>query len=279
MTLSARTLLLTVAVAASLAACQRRDDTVETPPPAPIAAIPPTPASAGAPMTYDSKNSFATVKLTLPDAIKDKPDLHAPLYAAAVRDLRQFTEGAQADRTEAGGDAGLPPYEKTIAYAPGAETGKLFSLKRTDFDYSGGAHPNTIFASVLWDKALKKQMGFADLFRRGADYAALDKALCDAANAAKQVRSPGSETATLDGKMWTCPRAFQTPFVLTSGTTPGKAGGVTFLIGAYAIGPYSDGPYEIALPQSVIRPLLNPAYADEFAGQPVKAGDVTPART
>ena len=153
MTSPVRILLLTVAVAASLAACQRRDDKAETPAPAPVVAVPPTPAAAGAPMTYDSKNSFATVKLTLPDAIKDKPDLHAPLYAAAVRDLRQFTEGAQADRTEAGGDGGLPPYEKTIAYAAGAETGKLFSLKRTDFDYSGGAHPNTIFASVLWDKA------------------------------------------------------------------------------------------------------------------------------
>src|SRR5690606_7297683 len=83
MTFPVRTLLLTAAVAASLAACQRRDDKAETPPPAPVAAVPPTPATAGAPMTYDSKNSFATVKLTLPDAIKDKPDLHAPLYAAA----------------------------------------------------------------------------------------------------------------------------------------------------------------------------------------------------
>ena len=38
----------------------------------------------------------------------------------------------------------------------------------------------------------------------------------------------------------------------------------------------SDGAYRIAVPQSVFRPLLNPAYADEFAGAPVKAGDVTP---
>jgi len=123
---------------------------------------------------------------------------------------------------------------------------------------------------------MKKRLGFADLFRPGADLAGLDKALCDAANAAKQARSPGSETATLGGKMWTCPKAVATPFVLTPGTTPGKAGGITFLLGAYQIGPYSDGPYQIALPQSVFRSLLNPAYADEFAGAPVKAGDVTP---
>jgi hypothetical protein len=123
---------------------------------------------------------------------------------------------------------------------------------------------------------MKKQLGFADLFRPGADLSGLNKALCDAADAAKQARSPGSERATSDGEMWTCPKAVSTPFVLAPSTTPGKAGGVVFLIGAYQIGPYSDGPYRIAVPQSVFRSLLNPAYADEFAGAPVKAGDVTP---
>ncbi|MFN4068773.1 MAG: DUF3298 domain-containing protein [Brevundimonas aurantiaca] len=267
-------LLLSVAVAATVAACQRREDKAETPPPAPITAAPVDPAAAGAPMSFDSETQYATVKLTLPDALKSKPDLHAPLYAAAVRDLRQFSEGAQADLSEAGG--GPNPYEKTIAFDPGAETGKLFSLVRTDFEYTGGAHPNTSFSAVLWDKAMKKRLGFADLFRPGADLSGLNKALCDAANAAKQARSPGSETATPDGKMWTCPKAVSTPFVLAPSTTPGKAGGVVFLIGAYQIGPYSDGPYRLAVPQSVFRSLLNPAYADEFAGAPVKAGDVTP---
>ena len=42
--------------------------------------------------------------------------------------------------------------------------------------------------------------------------------------------------------MWACPKASETAFVLTPGTTPGKAGGLTFLVGPYVIGPYSDGP-------------------------------------
>ena len=271
MTLPVRTLILTAAVAASLAACQRREDKADAPP-APAAAT--TPAAAGAPMAFDDKTQYASVKLTLPAAVKGQPDLHAPIYAAAVRDLKQFEEGAQADLTEAGG--GPNPYEKSIAYAAGGETARLFSLSRTDFEYTGGAHPNTSFSAVLWDKTQKKRLGFADLFRPGADLSGLNKALCDAANAAQQARSPGSERATSDGKMWTCPKAVSTPFVLAPSTTPGKAGGVVFLIGAYQIGPYSDGPYRIAVPQSVFRSLLNPAYADEFAGAPVKAGDVTP---
>ena len=268
MTSAPRILLLSVAVAAtlsaSLAACQRREEKA----PAPAVAADATPVG------YESKTPYADVKLTLPQTVKATPVLHAALYADMVRDLKQFEEGAQADLTEAGG--GSNPYEKSIAFTPGAETARLVSLARTDFEYTGGAHPNTSFASVIWDKTTNKRLGFGDLFRPGADLAVLDKALCAAANAAKQARSPGSEAATLDGKMWTCPKAVSTPFFLTPGTTPGKAGGVTFLMGPYQIGPYSDGYYWIALPQSAFRALLNPAYADQFDGAPVKAGDVTP---
>lgn len=274
MTSAPRILLLSVAVAAtlsaSLAACQRREEKA----PAPKAAPAPAVAADTTPVGYESKTPYADVKLTLPQTVKATPALHAALYADMVRDLKQFEEGAQADLTEAGG--GSNPYEKSIAFAPGAETAKLVSLARTDFEFTGGAHPNTSFASVIWDKTTNKRLGFADLFRPGADLAVLDKALCAAANAAKQARSPGSEAATLDGKMWTCPKAASTPFFLTPGSTPGKAGGVTFLMGPYQIGPYSDGPYWIALPQSAFRALLNPAYADQFDGAPVKAGDVTP---
>ena len=51
---------------------------------------------------------------------------------------------------------------------------------------------------------------------------------------------------------------------------------MTFLMGPYQIGPYSDGYYWVTVPQDAFRALLNPAYADQFGGAPVKAGDVTP---
>ena len=63
--------------------------------------------------------------------------------------------------------------------------------------------------------------------------------------------------------------------MLAPSTTPGKAGGLIFLIGPYQVGPYAEGGYEVAIPQSVFRSLLAPAYADEFAGQPPRTGDVT----
>jgi hypothetical protein len=228
-------------------------------------------------MGFEQKTPYADVRLTLPDAIKRQTDLHARVYAEEVRGLRQFVEGAQGELTEAGADTDRPKFEKTVTVTAALETGKLVSLKRVDFDYSGGAHPNTLSSGILWDKALKRRLGLADLFRKNADLTALDQALCTAINAAKRARVPDSAAVTLGGRPGSaCPRAADTAFVLAPGTVNGKAGGLVFFIGAYQVGPYAEGGYEIAIPASAFRALLAVAYADDFAGQLLKAGDVTP---
>lgn len=271
-----RFLLLTAAVAATLAACNREREP-ETPAAAtsdPNALI--TPADAAAPAGYESKTQYADVSLTLPAELKAHPDLHARLYAEEVRKLKQFAEGAQGELTEAGAATDRPKYENTVTLTAAAETAKLFSLKRTSFDYSGGAHPNTLTSGILWDKALKRQIGLADLFRKGADLTALDQALCSALNTAKRARVPDGASITFDSKPFACPRVASTPFVLSPGDATAKAAGLTFLIGPYQAGPYVEGGYELAIPATVFRSLLATAYAGEFGGQLTRAGDVTP---
>jgi len=269
-------LLLTAALATALTACNREREPAAPAPAAPGAAAVVTPADAAAPMQFVSKTPWADVRLTLPSGIRPQTDLHARLYAEEVRRLRQFTEGAQGELTEAGAETDRPKYEKTITITVAAETAKLLSLKRLDFDYSGGAHPNTLTDGLLWDKALKRRVGVAELFGKGADLTILDQALCSAINTAKRARVPGGASVTIDGKDFSCPRAADTPFVLTAGDTPGKAAGLTFLIGPYQVGPYVEGAYEIAIPAATFRSLLAVAYSSEFGGRLVKAGDVTP---
>ncbi|MDQ8028440.1 MAG: DUF4163 domain-containing protein [Brevundimonas sp.] len=275
---SPRMLLITALLATTaLAACNRDKETRTDAAASPGGALV-TPAAAAAPMSYESKSGSANVGLKLPDAIKGQPDLHARLFSEEVRKLQQFAEGAANERLESG-EEGAPnwTYEKQVNLTAALETGKLLSLKRADFDFSGGAHPNTLTTGILWDKALKRQIGFNDLFQRGANLTALDQALCSAINAAKRARVPDSKSLTLGtGGDWNCPRASATEFVLTPGTEPGRAAGLTFLLGPYAVGPYAEGPYEIAIPVSAFRSVLAVAYADEFGGQLVKAGDVTP---
>ncbi|GAA0645601.1 DUF3298 and DUF4163 domain-containing protein [Brevundimonas lenta] len=270
-------LLLAGVALVALAACNRDREPAAAPaaPGSPAAAV--TPADAASPMAFNSKTPYANVSLTLPESIKGQGDLHARVYADEVRKLRQFVEGAQGERTEDGFDTSTPPYEKQITVTTALQTGKLLSLKRVDYDNSGGAHPNTLAGGILWDKALNRRIGFTDLFRKGADLSILDQALCSAINSAKRARVPDGASVTLGGPPGAaCPRASATEFVLTPGSAPGKAGGITFLIGPYQVGPYAEGPYEIAIPATSFRSLLAIAYADEFGGQLTKTGDVTP---
>lgn len=265
---SARILLVTVAVAASLAACQRAEKK-EAEAPKAAAAV-----AADGPLKYESATPWAKVSLTLPEAIKTQPELYASLYRQEVADLAKYAEGAQADRTEAGGDSAMGPYEKTIVYGDPVQTGRLFSAMRTDFDYSGGAHPNTVATALLWDKTERRRISPADLFAKGADLSSLERALCDAVNTAKKGR-PGATPVKVGGDTWSCPKLKDVAVVLAPGATAGKAGGLTFLLDAYAVGPYVEGAYYLTLPASTFQGLLAPAYAAEFGGQPLKTGDVT----
>lgn len=263
---SLRLALIAAAVAATVAACDRGDK-------APKIDKAPAAAMAEGPLKYESTTPYAKVALALPEAIRSFPDLYSDIYQTEVGALKDYVEGAQSDRSEFG-SANLPPYEKSITYSDSVETDRLFSMIRTDFDYSGGAHPNTVATGILWDKSLNKRITAEDLFAKDADRAALSRTLCQAIDTAKKGR-PGSVPLS-SGNTWKCPDLKELNVILAGGDTPKKASGIIFLINAYEVGPYVEGAYYIVLPLEAVRQAINPAYASEFGGTG-KTGDVTQA--
>lgn len=264
-----------------LAACQRNAEEAAQAPPASASPAQPhtdpqvTPAEQAAPLTYSRNTAYADVELTLPQAITAYPDLHASLYGEEVRSLREFLEGAQSDHTEFTGEEGIQPYTREVTYEVAGQTARLFSLRETEFEFAGGAHPNTGFGAVLWDRTRDRRIQPASLFRPGADLSVLDQALCSAINTARaEATGEPSDLTVGDSSDWSCPRATQTPFVLAPSTTAGRAGGLEFLIGPYQVGPYAEGTYQIVVPQSAFRSLIDPAFAADFAGQPQRSGRV-----
>ena len=264
---SSRTLrlaMIAAAVTATMAACDRGDR-------APKTDKAPAEALAEGPLKYESITTYAKVSLSLPETIRSFPDLYNDLYQTEVGALKDYVEGAQSDRSEFG-SADLPPYEKNISFAVPVETDRLFSMIRTDFDYSGGAHPNTVATGILWDKSLNKRITAEDLIAKDANRAALARTLCQAIDTAKKGR-PGSVPLSTGGT-WTCPDLKDLSIVLAKGDTAKKASGITFLLDAYEVGPYVEGAYYITLPFEALRQSINPAYAAEFGGTG-KTGDVT----
>ncbi len=257
---------LTVALALTAAGCKRPQEEAAGTPKGPVAAAPSNPAEAAAPLTFSEKTDHASVDLKLPEAVKTQPDLHARLYSEGVKNLRAFTEGAAGERAELEGQGlEIPPYSREIEWNLGADTSKLMSLWKVESEYTGGAHGNANFGSVLWDKALKRMVGANVLFKPGADKV-MDKALCDALMAEKKARL--KEYYSPPGQDWTCPKWREISFALAPSTAPGKAGGLLFLLPPYRVGAYAEGTYEVTVPVGVFAGYLTPAYADEFAGAP-----------
>ena len=233
-----------------------------------IEAAPSTPAGAAAPLAFDSKTSAAEVSLKLPAELARQPDLHARLYSEGVASLRQFSEGAANERAELGEGEGAPqqPYTREVAWSVGADTGKLLSVWSLQLEYTGGAHGNSSFNAVLWDKALKKLIAAPTLFGPGVDEP-MNRALCEALTAAKKERLGDTYTEP-SADTWTCPKWRETTFTLVPSTAPGKAGGLVFLIPPYMAGAYAEGDYRVTVPVGAFKAHLRPAYADEFAGSP-----------
>lgn len=271
------TALVALCAALAVSACRRNEEAPAAPPPEAQPKADVVPADQAAPLTYERTTDYAEVSLTLPEGVARYRDLHAALYGEAAENLREFLGGAQSDQTEYGGEA-LPTYFRRIDWALDAETGKLVALSSETDEYTGGAHGMQVYGAVLWDKALDRRIQPSALFRRGADMGVLDRALCEAINAARAARTGEASTLTVGdpSAAWACPRAMETAFTLAPSRTAGKSGGLEFLINPYVVGPYAEGPYRIVVPQSAFRTLLAPAYADEFAGEPQRSGDVTP---
>lgn len=255
-----RRILLCLVPLAALAACDRRQP-AEAPPPPEAAAPAPT-----VPLTYEQATPQAEVKLVLPPETAAVPALYSQLYAAARNDLAAFAEGAKGELDELRA-AGFPatPYGREIAYRFAAETPRLISLVRQDYEFTGGAHPNTALQALVWDKPTGRALTTADLIRSDADTGPADRALCDAIRREKQART-GS--AALNGELTACPRLREVSAALVPSTVEGKAGGLTAVFSPYAIGPYAEGAYEITLPQTAFRAALAPAYVQEFDGAP-----------
>lgn len=270
--------LAALAVAVALpAGCKKPEAAPTKAPPPPIEAAPSTPAGAAAPLSFADKSTAAEVSLKLPAALVRQPDLHARLYAEDVASLRQFSEGAANERAEMGeGNGPAQPYERAIEWSIGADTSKLLSVWSLQAEYTGGAHGNSSFNAVLWDKALKRQIAPSALFSPGVD-AAMDKALCDALIAEKKRRLADTYQAP-SPDTWTCPKWRSISFTLSPSTVPGKAGGLTFLIAPYVAGAYAEGDFRITVPRSAFAGFLKPAYADEFAGEPNVTGALSAAQ-
>ena len=220
------------------------------------------------PLGFAQTNPDAQVTLSLPEPLKAYPELHERLYKDGETTLTAFLNQAKKDRAEQSADGfPVPAYYQKIEWKISAQSPRLLSVYAEQNDFEGGAHPNTSFRALLWDKDKAALIPTAELFSPDADLKTVDDYVCHQIEAQRAKRSGQPVNETASG--FNCPKFSDSRLILVPSTQPGKIGAVDALYAPYDVGPYAEGPYEIRVPQSQLKGLIAPLYADQFAGDAI----------
>lgn len=147
-----------------------------------------------------------------------------------------------------------------------ADLPRYLSLSADTYIYAGGAHGNSAFDALVWDRETAAAVTPTAMFRSAADLqAALHAPWCKALKA-ERTRRTGAEFA--DDEAFPCPDIAELTLLL--GSSNKQAFNRIGLIAApYVAGSYAEGPYEITLPVTpAVLAAVKPAYKTAFA--PIK---------
>ena len=203
-----------------------------------------------------------------PAAAGSIPALKAWLDTERAKSRAQLIEDATAGRAEAK-DSGFEyhAYASGRAWEKVAETPRFLSLSAQIYDYTGGAHPNHGYDSLLFDKQAGSRIAPLKLFASAAVFdAVIQKPFCALLDKERSKRR-GEPVVRDQGMFDDCIKPSEQTVILGSsnGRTFDKVG---VLVGPYAAGSYAEGDYEFTLAVSgaLVR-AVKPEYREAFSAK------------
>jgi hypothetical protein len=129
--------------------------------------------------------------------------------------------------------------------------------------YTGGAHGNSGFDALVWDREAGAALAPEALFRSEAALQdALGGAWCKALNAEKRKRMGGDFS---EDSFFPCPPIADLTVLLGSSDKQ-RFNRIGLIAAPYVAGSYAEGPYEITLPVSpAVLAAVKPEYKAAFA--------------
>jgi hypothetical protein len=227
------------------------------------------------------KTKSVDAGVLLDDKIKADPALAADCLAEGKKWLDKNAAVAEAQREQdpvlfrSGGWT----FERKYAVRS-TVGGQYVSVVRSDYENTGGAHPNSDVDTILWDMAATKRISIRSFFTETADNGptmkAMLKGVIASLNAEKEKRGTG-DTATAESYKGLEPKLLKIGAVtLTPSTVSGKSSGLTFHYPPYAVGPYVEGQYVAFVSWEALKSYLTPEGLRIFGGaRPVSDDDGT----
>lgn len=261
-----------VAVPVLLAACVPADDaedpqssdTPDKPNPPETPGIQASPAPLGGARTVSEQTDTYVFEYSYPQAAGDTEGLAGWLDSRLESERTRLASRAAQGRDEAR-DNGFPfnSYSSETAWEVVADLPNWLSLSADLSSYSGGAHPNYGFDTIVWNKQDGAAMEPIAFFAspRALD-AVLGPQLCEALNAQRADRRGEPVAEGSDDAFDACIKPDETNLLL--GSTNGESfNRIGIQIAPYLAGPYAEGSYEFTFP---VTPELLEVVQDDYRG-------------
>ena len=153
-----------------------------------------------------------------------------------------------------------------LSWTLAGQSPRLLSLQSALGTFTGGAHPNSVYGALLWDRAARREIGPSSLFSTpGGLSATTRQAYCAALQAERLKRRQGE---ILGGEFDQCPAYSDLAIAPVDSDKDGRFDSMAFVASPYTAGPYVEGEYEIALPvNAALMAALKPAFRQSFEVQ------------
>lgn len=213
------------------------------------------------------KNNSANLQYSwrVPPEVGIEPALFHMMRAKAEAGLVAALGQANADAAAAK-KSGNPvrQYTDLRYWDVAADTTRLLALTGQVYGYTGGAHGNSGFDTVIWDRKAQAVIGLPSLFTDRAKARAIIEPLVCAELAKEQAARRGGVKAAPEFEK--CPPLTQASVVPYGGMAP-VAHSVRVIYAPYVAGPYFEGSYEITLPwPDAVKPLVKPEFREALFG-------------
>lgn len=221
----------------------------------------------GADYDRTEKSSLYEARLRVPARAMAIAPLKDRIFSLYGKDVAEVKDEARDDQD---GNKNFHPYFLDTRWRATFENDAVLSLSAEVYGDTGGAHPNSAFETLVWDKRHARAVPIEALFAPGRAKTAL-AAIAKAATGAwtrayitKAGQDPGRDTDMADAGIG--PDSVKLAnYALTYGAGEAKANGIVILYGAGQIWPHVLGDFRLAIPARVFAPYLAPEWAGVFA--------------
>jgi hypothetical protein len=196
------------------------------------------------------------------------PALDLRFYTDAKKALAEAQANAREDQQVAKQQKrDFHQHDYSMEWTTAGQSARLLSLQSDLGSFEGGAHPNSVYGALLWDRSQKREIKIESLFLRFGAFAAVTRPRFCAALDAERTKRRGGEKLDLPD-FNACPKYSELAIALMDRNRNDRFDSIAFVASPYTAGPYAEGEYEIVLPvTSQLIAAIKPNYRSSFERQ------------